>query len=198
MFWFGTKKPAPPLSPSNPGVGVEAKVAFTTGDRSWVEKVNVVSVAASVFIQHRHRVTNEKFWLHHFDSGFFAILPQLVGLQPLGNGGVQTTTTIQINHPKLIPDEVFEYQHSTGDSVADSLSKGFDQWVQTDFVTLLESQRSKPDSCTTLKIAFPAKEGKLARSRRAVLGPVAHLVESRPRQPVTPPQTSIRSARAAC
>ena len=46
MFGFRKKKPVPPLCPSNPGIGVEAKVAFSTGNRSWTEEVNLVRLAA--------------------------------------------------------------------------------------------------------------------------------------------------------
>jgi len=60
-------------------------------------------------------------------------------LQPLDNGGARTTTTIQINHFTLIPDGVFEYQHSTGDNVEDSLRKSFEQWAEMDLVALLEA-----------------------------------------------------------
>ncbi len=72
------------------------------------------------------------------DSGFI-LLPQLVHLQPLDKGGVRITTTIQTHHPTLEPDGVFEYQHSTGNSVQDSARKGFDLWAQTDLVALLDA-----------------------------------------------------------
>ena len=48
MFGFRKKKTAPKLCPSNPGIGVQAKVAFATGDRSWTEEVNLVRLAAAV------------------------------------------------------------------------------------------------------------------------------------------------------
>jgi hypothetical protein len=179
MFGFGKKKPAPPLCRSNPGIGVEAKVAFTTGDRSWTEEINVVRVAAVVLNRRRYSVANERTWLKHGDSGFM-ILPQLVEIHPLDDGGVRTVTTMQINHAALSPEGVFEYQHSTGDNIADSISKGFDQWVQTDFVALLDSLRPKPETCTALEMVFPAKNAKRERVRRAILGPVAHFMQEQP------------------
>lgn len=181
MFGFRKKKPAPPLCPSNPGIGVEAKVGFVTGDRSWTETVHLVSLAAAVFKKQGYSVTNEKTWLLHQDSGLM-ILPQLAAIQPRDDGGVQTTTTMQINHPTLVPDGVFEYQHSIGDSIADSISEGFDQWVQMDFVTLLDALRPEPESCTAMVMDFPAMEGKPARVRRAILGPVAHFMLEPPSQ----------------
>ena len=98
------------------------------------------------------------------------ILPQIVEIHPLDKGGVRTVTTMQVNHPELSPDGVFEFQHSTGDNVADSISRGFDQWLQMDFVPLLDALRPKPEACTVLEMALPAKDGRPARVRRAVWG----------------------------
>jgi Family of unknown function (DUF6348) len=179
VFGSRKKKTAPPLCPSNPGIGMEAKAAFSRGDHSWTEEANLVSLAAAVFKKHSYSVADEKTWLQHTDSGFM-FLPQLVEIQPLDDGGVRTVTTMQTNHPTLSPDGVFEYQHSTGNSIAESISKGFDQWVQTDFVPLLDALRPEPESCTALEMAFPARGGKPARVRRAVLGPVAHFMQHPP------------------
>ena|SRR5260370_15716430 len=89
MFGFRKKKPAPKPSPSNPGIGVEAKVAFATGDRSWTEEVNLVRLAAAVLKKQGHSVTSENSWLQHAGSGF-TMIPQLVEIQPLEDGGAQT------------------------------------------------------------------------------------------------------------
>jgi hypothetical protein len=173
MFGF-RKKTAPPLCKSNPGIGVEGKVAFATGDRSWTEEFNTVTLAASALQGRGFAVRAEKTWLVHEDSGFI-LLPQLVQLQPLEDGGVRTVSTIQTNHPGLAtPDGLFEYQHSTGESAADSIRKGFDQWAQVDFPVLIDALLPKPQACTMLEMAFPAKDGAPARVRRAVLGPVLH------------------------
>ena len=179
MFKFRQNKPASPLGRSNPGIGVEAKVAFSTGDRNWTEKANLVDLAFEVFKKQGYSVRKEKTWLEDNDSGFL-IFPQLVGIQPLKDGGVQSTTTMQTNHATLAPKGVFEYQHSTGDSLADSISKGFDQWLQTDFVVLREALRPKPESCMVMEMAFPAQEAKPARVRRAILGPIAHFLQKPP------------------
>jgi hypothetical protein len=154
-------------------------MAFSNGARSWTEQVNAIDLAAAVLKKRNHSVTNEKTWLLHGASGFM-ILPQLVAVHPLDDGGVRTVTTMQTNHPVLTPDGVFEYQHSAGDSVADAVSKGFDQWVQTDFVALLEALRPTPESCTIMKMTFPATDARPARTRRVVLGPVAHFMQEPP------------------
>lgn len=184
MFGFFRNEPAPAACPTNPGIGVEANVAFSSGDRDWTENVNVVRVAADAFRRRGYSVADQKTWLRHRDSGF-AILPQLVELGLLENGGVRTTSTVQVNHPTLIPDGIFEYQHATGESIAESIVSGFDQWLQVDFVTLLEALRPQPQSCMQLKMEFPAEEGLPARTRRAILGPVGHFAEKSLEQPAS-------------
>src|SRR5438128_2522443 len=106
--------------PGNPGVGAEARIAFSTGDRSWTEEVNLVELAARVLKERDYAVTRHETWLEHPDSGF-VLLPQIVAVEPLDSGGVRTVTTIQTHHRRLVPDGVFEYQHAAGDSVEDAV-----------------------------------------------------------------------------
>ena len=170
------KKAAPKLLPSNPGKSAAGKVDFSNPERAWTEHFDLVPLMASVLNEQGHRIESEESWLVHPDSGF-ALIPRVVQLAPLERGGVHTTTTIQTDHPALMPDGVFEYQHATGDNVEDSLRKGFDQWAQTTFVALLDALQATP-TCATLKMSFPEKGGKPAYSRRVILGPIAHLVQN--------------------
>jgi len=178
MFGFGRKTP-PQLCKSNPGIGVDGKVAFARDAMSWTEEFNTVTLAASALKQQGYAVRAEKTWLVHPDSGFI-LLPQLVELQPLPDGGVRTVTTIQTNHRRVAPEGLFEYQHSTGDNAANSIRSGFDQWAQVDFPPLLDALRAKPETCTMLEMAFPASEGNPGRTRRAILGPVMHFTAAPP------------------
>jgi hypothetical protein len=148
---------------------------------SVAEEVNVVRLASAAFESHGYSVVADKACLHHPDSGF-TIFPKFVGARPLDGGAVGTLTTVQTNHLSLVPDGVFEYQHSTGKSISESISKGFDQWVQTDFVPLLDALRPKPEFCTMLEMAFPAEGSRPARVRRAILGPVAHFMQEPPKR----------------
>jgi hypothetical protein len=170
---------------------VEGKVALTRSGQSWTEEFNTVTLAASALQAHGFAVRTEKTWLVHEASGFI-LLPQLVQLQPLDDGGMQAVTTIQTNHPDLAPDGLFEYQHSTGASTADAIRKGFDQWAQADFPPLIDALRPKPDVCTMLEMTFPAKNGTPARVRRAILGPVMHYMTS----PSADKEDSTRAADA--
>ena len=182
MFGFFKRKsaPAPEQIASNPGIGTEAMTTFTNGSRTWTEKFNLIDLAARAFRNRGYPICNEKTWLHHTASGY-QILPLFVSMEPTDNGSVHTTTTIQVNHPTLAPRGVFEYQHSFGDNIADSIAKGFDQWLQTDFVTLLEASRDEHGTCMTLEMEFPEQDGRPAGIRRAILGPVAHYAQNPPK-----------------
>jgi hypothetical protein len=57
--------------------------------------------------------------------------------------------------------------------------------VQTDFVTLLEATQDKPVKCTQMQMEFPARDGKPAKARRVILGPVSHYAQCPP-TPATP------------
>lgn len=166
MFRFG-KKAAPKLLSSNPGIGIRGEVGFSNAEKSQSEHYDLLALLVSVLRERAHVVQSEESWLVLQDSGFI-LLPQLVHLQPLDKGGVRITTTIQTHHPTLVAHGVFEYQHSTGNSVQDSARKGFDLWAQTDLVALLDALKSNPKTCTTLQMTFPAKgrqPGKLSARR---------------------------------
>ena len=150
--------------------------AFKNARESWVEHFNLVSLLASVLGQQGHLVQSEESWLVHESSGFI-LLPQIAEVQPLDDGGVRTATTIQTNDSVLVPEGIFEYQHSTGNNLDQSLRNGFGQWAKTDLAALLEALQPKPATCTTLEMEFPEKEGNPAYSRRAILGPVTHVVQ---------------------
>ena len=130
-------KPAPPLLKTNPGTGVAARAKSKDG-RSWSEEVDVVALAATTLARHEHAVERQGGWLHHAESGF-AIVPRIVTFEPVPDGGVHTVTTVQVNHPALAPDGVFEYQHATGDGLGEAISSGFSQWAELDFVPLLDA-----------------------------------------------------------
>ena len=115
------------------------------------------------------------------ESGLI-IRPRLVEVIPLKQG-IRTVVTVAIGHPEIGPNGIFEYQHSTGENLEDSIRKGFDQWIQLDLITLLDALHPKPESCTMMEMTFPEGDGKAARSRRAVLGPVGHLCAKPPAEP---------------
>lgn len=173
MFNFRKERIPEPLR-SNPGKGSNGSVSFTNSQRSWVERFDLVSILAACLKSQGHQVLSEESHLV-LENSAFGLLPQFVEIKPLAEGGVQTTTTIQTSHASLVPEGVFEYQHSTGRNVEESFLEGFNQWAKTDLVTLLDSVQEIPLICSVLKMEIPEKNGAPAYCRRAVLGPVMHL-----------------------
>lgn len=168
------KTGVPKPLPSNPGKGFKGSIAFTNGERSWVEPFDLVGLLASSLAKLDHQVHREESWLV-LEGSRFTLLPQIVEFKPSNGGGVQMTTTIQTNHPTLAPEGLFEYQHSAGKNVEESLLDGFAQWAKTDLIALIAALQPKPATCNVLEMEFPEKNGKPAYRRRAVLGPVTHL-----------------------
>ncbi len=146
-------------------------VAFANGERTWNEHANAVEVLAKVMRSAGHKVAVHKnSWVTVDDD--FILMPRLVSMEPLEPSGVRTCTTIEVRHTDKIPAGVFEYQHSTGDDLDQSLTKGFDSWRTIDFVVFCDAILPKPEQCMCVEMEFPAKDGAESDVRRAVLGPV--------------------------
>ena len=173
----------PPKCPGNPGTTLEGRIAFTNGERSWTESFELIAIAAGVLRGRGHEVVEHDTWLQLRPSGF-SLRPLMVGTELLEKGGVHTWTTIEVRHAELITDGLFEYQHSTGDDVAESLTKGFLSWESIDLPVLLDALRPRPEKCSLWEMTFAAKDGVPARARRAVLGNVAYFA-AHPPQPST-------------
>jgi hypothetical protein len=118
-----------------------------------------------------HSVQIKQGWLEA--DGGFVILPLFYSLQPQEPSGVSTCTTIEVSHSNQIPRGVFEYQHSFGENLAVSFTKGFEKWLKIDFTVLQDTVLKKPENCMTLEMSFPAKDGSPSHYRRALLGPVS-------------------------
>jgi hypothetical protein len=178
LSWFRRKDKTPPKAPptksaANPGVTVEGRVGFANAQRSWEESFDCAQLVNEVLTARGMAVDRHKTWLVLPDSGF-VLQPLLVELKPLEGGGVNVCTTVEASHPMLAPHGVFEFQHAAGKTTQDAIRKGFDQWAQTDLVVLLDALKPTPATCTILQMDLPEREGRPAKRRRAILGPVAH------------------------
>jgi hypothetical protein len=128
------------------------------------------------------------------DGGRLTLEGGLV-LQPLFMEGqiddhrVQTVTTLQCNHPDLLPDGVFEYQHAAGADLHDAIGSGFRQWIALDLQTLRDALCETPERSLTMR--FELADG---RSRRAVFGPFARYS----RQPAEPGSEAAEEAEKFC
>jgi hypothetical protein len=174
---FGSESSRSFVPAPNPGRAVEARIQLLRGGQSWTEEVNVLEAAARALTQHDHAVFTRDSEIVHQDSGL-VFRPLLAEFVPLDSGGVRTVTTMQTSHPDLVPEGIFEFQHGAGKTTEEALANGFDSWVQGDLVAFLEALREQPVRSMTLVMEFPAKDDHPALRRRAVLGPVAHFMES--------------------
>jgi hypothetical protein len=157
------------VCPSNPGKGSSGRVAFSGAAGTWEESYDLAESLGRALATTGHGTRLEDRWLVLADSGL-RLLPQIVSIQPLDKG-VHTTTTVEILHPQLLPGGTFEYQHASGANVAECVGEGFDSWLRVDLPPLLDALRPTPQDCATMVMNLPAKDGRPARRRRAVLGP---------------------------
>lgn len=171
--WFRSKTAKPSISKTNPGDGSTFKIGVANGQKTWEEKVDLVISLSGVLQSQKIEHKTREGWLE-LESGF-TLQPQIVSIEPLENGSVQSTTTIEVGHQKLIPHGLYEYQHATGDNPIDAVSQGFRYWIDTDLIVLLDSLNKELIHCNPLKKTF--HDPKLgAYERRIVLGPTAHFV----------------------
>lgn len=169
--WLPRHALRPSTSEGNPGVSVEGDVTFGDGGRTRTERFNMVHLLAGMLEELGYSVESHSTWLEHRASGL-VFQPRLVEAQPLEGRGIRTVTTIEISHPDLALEGVFEYQHATGDNVNDSIKKGLEQWVRLDLPVLLDASRQRAETCVALEKSFPAEDGAPDRIRRVLLGPV--------------------------
>jgi len=134
---------------------------------------DLIQSAAKMLRKCGHQVTCHEKWIVHEGSGLI-IEPRLDGLD-LQPRGMHTVTTMAVRHPLIKAKRVFEYQHSAGDQLVETLEKGFDLWVQGDLPVLLDALSATPKVCTRMELTLPAKGNEPPKKRRAILGPVGHL-----------------------
>lgn len=167
------KRGAPPAtSKANPGQHLQIHCAFTNGVKTWEEEADILRCLADVLKTGGNSCSVRKSWIE-VEPGFI-LQPRLVSLQPLEKGGVQTLTTVEVTNAAGIPAGVFEFQHSTGDDIQASITKGFNSWMEGDLPVFVDALREQPEQCTYLQIEPAAGTG--LGKRRVVLGPVGHLV----------------------
>jgi len=176
MFsWLRRSPPPPKPVAGNPGMGPVVRVGFSNAQRTWSEEDHLVRSLAGALKAAGHESREHREWIEVGDG--FTLLPQIVQVEPLDSSGVKTITTIQVAHPELVPGGVFEYQHSTGDDLRQSLAKGFKNWIEVDLPVFLEARAAKPTSTMMLEFKMGEAKVELTRSRRVVLGPTHHLVQ---------------------
>ena len=156
------KAPRPGENPANPGIGSVANWTFTNGQRTWQEPMNLLTTLERLLNERGRMVRVEGNLVIDAESQL-SLRPLLSNMQP-GQNGTSTSTTIEIKHPTRILSPVFEYQHSAGPNLEESLITGFGQWHDSDFVTLVDGMREKAENCMELSV----------NEHRITLGPLIH------------------------
>ena len=93
----------------------------------------------------------------------------------------QTTTVIEVSHPRLFPNPLFEYQHASGTSQHDALGKGFASWASMDLVTLIDACQTTLENCAVLEVSYAQSDDEAVYRRQVLLGPMAHFQQYPPR-----------------
>jgi hypothetical protein len=180
ISWFRKSPRRPAAAPENPGRGHIVRVAFSNAEKSWEESDDLGTSLAAALNAQGHKASAHGDWVE-LDGGF-SLVPQIVIVEPRDNDGVKTATTIQISHATLMPGGVFEFQHSSGTDVRDSVAQAFKTWVELDLPVFLDALLAEPKICSDMRMT-PGSESKsvLPPDRRLLFGPTLQMAQSRER-----------------
>lgn len=135
--------------PAEPVEVVEGRMTFSDGERTWEEAFDCVSLLLET-LRRQGRVVRAEDGRVLDESTGLVLRPVLVDVQPIHGRGVRTGTKIEVRHPTGIPVPVFEFQHSTGGTIAESLNAGFESWASCDLMALSDAIRVDPLDCTAM------------------------------------------------
>ena len=108
------------------------------------------------------------------DSGL-RLTPHAMAAHERDNGGWQTSTVIEIQHPLLFADGLFEYQHANGADEHASLLSGLQTWTRVDLATLQTAVGAAgAQGLPMMGLSYPAEDEGEDHQRTVVLGPLAH------------------------
>jgi hypothetical protein len=173
MFrWLNRKPVLPPFSSANPGQGTWIRVGFSSAQRNWGEEADTLAALAAVLKSRGMKIRRGGTHLE-IENGLI-VRPQFVRLQPRDDGSVQTTTTVEINHTALCPGGTFEYQHSIGSTLKESLRLGFAGWADSDLPVFMDSLREKLETCTAMLIDSADSAASAPGRRQIIFGPPVH------------------------
>lgn len=107
------------------------------------------------------------------DNGLI-LQPGFLSLQSIGKH-MRCSTVIQVNHPSLCPNGLFEFQHANGTTPEDAFLNGFRNWTWMDLVALSAALLDEPGSCLTMRLELAD-----GRTRRVVFSPFSHFMSDPP------------------
>lgn len=126
-----------------------------------------------------YAVARHESRLEHPESGI-EIHPH--ALEPIPYPpSVRTIVVVAVHHPRFPSAGIVEFQHAVHDTEIEAIRRGIDQWLQMDFIVLLDSLRDRPERCQMLQWDWPDDPSR--KSRRALLGPIGHMIQYPERVP---------------
>jgi hypothetical protein len=168
----------PVISDENPGKAIHISVAFSNDESEWTEELNVIDCLEKAVIAGGYVIREKSAEWLILDNDLM-LHPQIFDFQMLeGRSTLRVSTTIQVCHPTLIPQGLFEYQHCYGDTLNQAIDSGYSSWVKTDLRTLSEALNDQLEFCTSMEMVLPEQGDQDAFTRRIIFGPVSHYVET--------------------
>lgn len=157
----------------NPGQGASFEISFRNDERAWTETIDLTALLLEALAARGHVGKREREGWIVLPDGLW-LLPQILSLSIPPDGHASSSTTIEVAHERLLPNGTFEFQHSNGDTAAETLSSGFDLWAQVDLVVFQDALRTELSHCTSMGMNWAPEEGvQGGRERRVLFGPVA-------------------------
>jgi hypothetical protein len=161
----------PALHPDNPGQGSVLILRAEGGEAPGLQ-FDLVEVLQKV-LQEEGVAARRRDEALELDNGML-LQPRFLEVQG-ADGRYRSATTLQIDHPQLCPDGLFEYQHAAGADVRDALRNGFRNWTLMDRIALSAALEPGTDTCMTMRRTLAD-----GRERRIVLGPFSHFMSEPP------------------
>lgn len=158
----------PVRAAGNPGKGITFEIAFCNDEREWTESLDLPVLLRDALLARGHAAELARDGWVVLPDGLW-LLPQILSFSMAEDASLRTSTTIEVAHADLLPQGIFEYQHSYGESTEGALTRGFDLWAQVDLVVFQDALGSELAHCTSMRMNW--QEG---RERRVLFGPVAH------------------------
>ena len=146
MFDFLRKKRIPPLRQDNPGDG--AFVDYRVEETGELQQFDLTAMLQQALASESVRSKPHKQALE-LENGLI-LQPRFFDCESHSNG-MRTATTIQVDHPQLLPGGLFEFQHSLGPDFGQSLRLGFEQWALTDLATLSDALLTEPEHSMAMR-----------------------------------------------
>jgi hypothetical protein len=166
--WFRKEKQVASQS-EDVDFGVDIRIGFANGERSWTEEANILECLADVLKKTGIQTARHDRFLV-IEPGI-KLFPRLRSFEPRHPSGIHTVTTVETIYSSQIPAGTFEYQHAVGDDLNHALAAGFEGWAKCDLPVFLDMVNGTLAECTSIESKKPANATTPETLRRVLLGP---------------------------